>query len=351
MTSRVTVAVIPRERFSMAARALDVLYERTDFPVLARLRGCRLAAPCPPRDRGAPAGKGLPSHPHRGLPRDQRVAEPGARPREDAVRGLHRQRRPRAARMAGGAGPLRRRDGRRPGGAALLHRPPGGRDGAHGGRHRRPRGGERPAALPRAACAARPALRHAPADAPARDHRAGGIPLHAGAARRLRSPGPARRGPPHRQRASGPLRVGAAGRRRRLPRARRGGDLDGAAAGGLVGSRLLPAPLERRVEPLHPLPLPREMAARRGPAAVLAATTGSANTGTGASASIGCARGSVACWAGGSAPGSGPASTWWCAASSGCSIRLLARDGRRARRRLDYRREDLTRSRAAAPVA
>jgi len=28
-------------------------------------------------------------------------------------------------------------------------------------------------------------------------------------------------------------------------------------------------------------------------------------------------------------------------------IRLLARDGRRARRRLDYRREDLTRARVA----
>lgn len=32
MTSRVTIAVIPRERFSMAVRALDVLYARTDFP-------------------------------------------------------------------------------------------------------------------------------------------------------------------------------------------------------------------------------------------------------------------------------------------------------------------------------
>ena len=32
MTPRVTVVVIPRERFSMAVRALDVLYERTDFP-------------------------------------------------------------------------------------------------------------------------------------------------------------------------------------------------------------------------------------------------------------------------------------------------------------------------------
>jgi glycosyltransferase involved in cell wall biosynthesis len=32
MTSRITIAVIPRERFSMAVRALDVLYERTAFP-------------------------------------------------------------------------------------------------------------------------------------------------------------------------------------------------------------------------------------------------------------------------------------------------------------------------------
>ena len=133
----------------------------------------------------------------------------------------------------------------RAGGSALLHRPPGDPDGAHGGRYRRARRGARPAALPREARAVRRSRWRRSGRSSVRT-KTELVEFHCLLARRdvFDRLGPLDEATAHRQRASGPLRLGAAG----------GGAvyLEPAAVVtwmapppvAVVGSRLLPAPLE-----------------------------------------------------------------------------------------------------------